>query len=85
MNYRNHVLKTARVLSLAGYPGTCVHSGDLSLTDSTVEITGTDLHVQVCLHGDYAVGKVLPEGRIRFWDCDNRVEVIKTLRRLNHD
>lgn len=79
MTYREHVLKTGQRLAAIGFPTTCVHSGNLDLIDSTVEITGTDYHVQVCLHGDYVVGKVLPEGQVRFWDCPTMKDVIERL------
>lgn len=80
--YRHRTIQAASRIAAAGFPTTCVHTGNLDLMDSTIEIGGTDLHVQVCLHGDFAVGKVLPDGKIRFWDCPTFMDVINRLIQL---
>lgn len=67
-NYTWHTIQTGQAIAAQGIPCTTVHSGDVSLVDSTIEIDNTPFHVQVCLHGDFALVK--QEGdKLRYWDC----------------
>lgn len=83
MRYRQRVLKTAQRLAAAGFPCTCRHTPDLDLEDSVIDIAGTDFHVQVCLHGDYAVGVPHDEGTyLQLIDCPTFMDVINRLIQL---
>lgn len=82
MNYRQHVLETAQRIAAHGIPTQVAHTTNIDLEDSNIHISGTDLSVQVCLHGDFAVYRPNRHEwpKLRYWDCPTLDDVIKRLK-----
>ena len=80
-NYRNWTLDAAYKIAARGYPTTVIHSANLDLEDTSIEIPGTNLAVQCCLFGDFAVTRREADGS-RFWDCPTIKDVIARLDEL---